>query len=89
MSFSDLLKEKGIDINNRDMVDLLQSFYQVGYMQGVHDKNPNYEYSLKYKEVVERVLSLFKRTLNPIGLENLGKALDAMDEYDKEHLSLF
>jgi len=45
--------------------------------------------TLKYKEVVERVLSLFRRTLNPIGLENLGKALDAMDKYDKEHLSLF
>lgn len=89
MSFSDLLKEKGIDTNNRDMINLLQSFYQVGYMQGVHDKNPNYEYSLKYKEIVERVLGLFQRTLNPIGLENLGKALDVMDEYDKEHLSLF
>lgn len=89
MSFSDFLKEKGIDTNNREMVDLLQNFYQEGYIQGVHDKNPNYEYSLKYKEVVERVLRLFHRTLNPIGLENLEKALDIMDEYDKNHLSLF
>ena len=89
MSFSDLLKEKGIDTNNRKMVDLLQNFYQEGYLQGVHDKNPNYEYSLKYKEVVERVLRLFHRTLNPIGLENLEKALDVMDEYDKNHPSLF
>ena len=89
MIFSDFLKEKCIDINNREMVDLLQNFYQEGYIQGVHDKNPNYEYFLKYKEVVERILSLFSRTLNPIGLENLGKALDAMDEYDKEHPSLF
>lgn len=89
MSFSDFLKEKGVDTNDKELVNLLQSFYQEGYMQGVHDKNPNYEYSLKYKEVVERVLGLFKRTLNPIGLENLGKALDVMDEYDKEHLSLF
>lgn len=89
MSFSDLLKEKCIDKNNQEMVNLLQKFYQEGYIQGVHDKNPNYEYSLKYKDVVERVVSLFRRTLNPIGLENLGKALDVMDEYDKEHLSLF
>lgn len=89
MCFSELLKEKGIDTNNRELVELLQNFYQKGYIQGMHDKNPNYEYSLKYREVVERVLSLFRRTLNPIGLENLGKALDAMDEYDKEHPSLF
>lgn len=89
MSFSDFLKEKCIDTNNQEMVDLLQNFYQEGYIQGVHDKNPNYEYSLKYKEVVERVLRLFHRTLNPIGLENLGKALDVMDEYDKNHPSLF
>lgn len=89
MNFGDLLKEKCIDTNNREMVELLQNFYQEGYMQGVHDKNPNYEYSLKYREVVERVLSLFRRTLNPIGLENLGKALDVMDEYDKNHPSLF
>lgn len=89
MSFSDFLKEKCIDTNNQEMVDLLQNFYQEGYIQGVHDKNPNYEYSLKYKEVVERVLRLFNRTLNPIGLENLEKALDVMDEYDENHLSLF
>ena len=89
MCFGDFLKEKGIDTNNREIVELLQIFYQEGYMQGVHDKSPNYEYSLKYKKVVERVLSLFRRTLNPIGLDNLEKALDVMDEYDKEHPSLF
>lgn len=89
MIFSKLLEEKGIDTNDREKVELLQNFYQEGYMQGIHDKNPNYEYSLKYRAVVERVLSLFRRTLNPIGLDNLGKALDAMDEYDREHPSLF
>jgi len=89
MSFSDLLKEKGIDTNNREMVDLLQNFYQEGYLQGIHDKNPNYEYFMEYKKVVERILALFRRTVNPIGLENLGKALDAMDDYDKDHPSLF
>ena len=89
MSFSDFLKEKCIDTNNQEMVDLLQNFYQEGYLQGIHDKNPNYEYSLKYKDVVERVLGLFRRTLNLIALENLEKSLDAMDEYDKDHLSLF
>ena len=76
MSFSDFLKEKDIDTNNREIVELLQIFYQEGYMQGVHDKSPNYEYSLKYKKVVERVLSLFSRTLNPIGLDNLEKDLE-------------
>lgn len=89
MTFSELLEEKDIDTNDREKVELLQNFYQGGYMQGMHDKNPNYEYSLKYRTVVERVLSLFRRTLNPIGLDNLGKALDAMDEYDREHPSLF
>lgn len=89
MSVSDLLKENSISTDDKELVILLQHFYQEGYMQGVHDKNSNYEYSLKYKEVVERVLGLFRRTINPIGLANLEKALDVMDKYDKEHPSLF
>lgn len=89
MSFLDLLKENGIDLTDIEKVALLQKFYQEGYMQGCHDKNPNYEYSLKYKDVVSRVLELFKMTVNPIGLSALEGCLDVVDEYRKEHPSLF
>ena len=58
-------------------------------MQGCHDKNPNYEYSLKYKDVVSKVLELFDMTVNPIGLSVLEDCLDIVDKYKKEHLSLF
>ena len=85
MSFSDLLKENGIDLTDIEKVALLQKFYQVGYLQGCHDKNPNYEYSLKYKEVVERVLELFNMTGNPISLGALEGCLDNLDQYKKEH----
>ena len=85
MSFSDLLKEKGIDVTDIEKVSLLQNFYQEGYLQGCNDKNPNYEYSLKYKEVVERVLELFNMTGNPIGLSALEDCLDNLDQYKKEH----
>lgn len=85
MSFSDLLKEKGIDVTDIEKVSLLQNFYQEGYLQGCNDKNPNYEYSLKYKEVVERVLELFNMAGNPIGLSALEDCLDNLDQYKKEH----
>ena len=85
MSFSDLLKEKGIDPTDIEKVSLLQNFYQEGYLQGGHDKNPNYEYSLKYKEVVERVLELFNMTGNPISLGALEGCLNNLDQYKKEH----
>ena len=85
MSFSELLAAEKIDLNDKEKVELLQKFYQEGYCQGVKDKNPNYEYSLKYSKIVKRVLMLFRLTTNPIELENLEKSLDAMDEYRKEH----
>ena len=85
MSFSDLLKEKGIDVTDIEKVSLLQNFYQEGYLQGCHDNNPNYEYSLKYKEVVERVLELFNMTGNPISLGALEMCLNNLDQYKKEH----
>lgn len=88
MSFAELLKEKNIDINDKEKVALLQKFYSEGYLQGVHDKNPDYEYSLKYRQVVTRVLELFNKTINPIGLEQLEKCLDEMDKYRKEHLMM-
>ena len=89
MSFPELLVAEHIDLNDKGKVSLLQNFYQEGYMQGCHDKNPNYEYSLKYKDVVARVLELLDMTVNPIGLSALENCLDVVDEYRKEHPSLF
>ena len=85
MSFSDLLKEKGVDLTDKEKVKFLQDFYQEGYLQGTLDKNPNYEYSLRYKEVVERVLELFNMTCNPISLGALEGCLNNLDRYKKEH----
>lgn len=85
MSFSELLAAENIDLNDKEKVALLQNFYQGGYLQGTHDKNPNYEYSLKYKEVVERVLELFDMTGNPISLGALEDCLDNLNQYKKEH----
>ena len=89
MSLMELLAAENIDLNDKEKVALLQKFYQGGYMQGCHDKNPNYEYSLKYKDVVGRVLELFDMTVNPIGLSTLENCLDVVDKYKKEHPSLF
>lgn len=85
MSLSELLAAENVNMNDKEKIALLQKFYQEGYCQGVKDKNPNYEYSLKYSKIVKRVLMLFRLTKNPIELENLEKSLDAMDEYRKEH----
>lgn len=85
MSFSELLAAENIDLNDKEKVALLQNFYQGGYLQGCNDKNPNYEYSLKYKEIVERVLELFNMTGNPISLGALEDCLDNLDQYKKEH----
>lgn len=89
MSLMELLAAENIDLNDKEKVALLQKFYQEGYMQGCHDKNPNYEYTLKYKDVVGRVLELFDMTVNPIGLSTLEDCLDVVDKYKKEHPSLF
>jgi hypothetical protein len=85
MSLSELLAAEKIDLNDKEKIALLQKFYQEGYCQGVKDKYPNYEYSLKYSKIVKRILMLFRLTTNPIELEDLEKSLDAMDEYRKEH----
>lgn len=86
MSFMELLEKENVDLNDKEKVVFLQKFYQEGYMQGVNDKNPNYEYSLKYKSVVERLVKLFNKTINPIGLEQLEKGFDVMDKFYKENL---
>ena len=89
MSILELLVAEHIDLNDKEEVSRLQKFYQEGYLQGCYDENPNYEYSLKYKDVVGRVLKLLDMTVNPIGLSTLENCLDIVDEYKKENLSLF
>lgn len=86
MSFVESLKEEGIDVNDKEKVALLQKFYQHGYFQGTMDKNPNYDYSIKYHSVTERVLKLFELSVNPVGLEQLELCLDNMDKFRKENM---
>lgn len=85
MTFSDLIKQEHISPTYRDIA-VLQKFYQEGYLQGVHDVNPNYEYAIKYQNVVERINALFADTTSPMGLEKLEKCLDAMDNFKKKNL---
>lgn len=87
MTFSDVVKREHINPEYRD-IKVMQMFYQEGYMQGATDKNPNYEYAIKYKEIVERLLRLFEKTVNPLGLEQLEMSLDAMDKFRKENLMM-
>lgn len=88
ISFKEVLEAEGIDTSDNEKVKLLQTFYQEGYMKGANDKNPNYEYSVKYREIVTRLLTLFNKTINPIGLEQLEKCLDEMDKYQKENMMM-
>lgn len=85
MSISDLLKEKGIDTSNLELVNLLQSFYQEGYLQGANDGSPNYKYHTKYYDIVARLLDLFKLTQNSNSLEQLKLCLDNIDKFRKEN----
>ena len=85
MTFLDLLVEQKIDRND-ERVPLLQKFYVEGFLQGTQESNPNYDYSIKYKVIVERILKLFNDTVNPFGLEMLEKCLDNMDNFRKENL---
>lgn len=87
MTFSEVVKREHINPEYRD-IKVMQMFYQEGYMQGVTDKNPNYEYAMKYKEIVERLLRLFEKTVNSLGLEQLEMSLDAMDKFRKENLMM-
>ena len=87
MTFSEVVKSKHINPEYRD-INVLQMFYQEGYIQGASDKNPNYEYAIKYKEIVERLLRLFEKTVNPVGLEQLEMSLDEMDKFRKKNLMM-
>ena len=85
MSLTELVEQEGIDLNDVKLISLLQKFYSEGYFQGINDKNPNYEYSLKYRQLVERVLNLFELTLNPNMLLKLEKCLDNLDNFRKDN----
>lgn len=87
MTFSNLIEQEHISSKNADIV-LLQKFYQQGYLQGVNDANPDYDYAIKYQNVVKRLNELFADTTSPMGLEKLEKCLDAMDRFKKKHLML-
>ena len=85
MTFSNLIEQEHISSKNADVV-LLQKFYQQGYMQGVNYANSDYDYAMKYQNVVKRLNMLFADTTSPMGLERLEKCLDAMDKFKKKHL---
>lgn len=85
MILSELLAVEKIDLRDKEKVALLQKFYQEGYWQGIHDKAPDYDYAIKYRKVVERVLELFNKTYNPINLKALERCLDELDKYRKEY----
>lgn len=83
MTFSELCKQKKIHPSQN--IKELQEFYQEGYLQGIKDKNPNYDYSINYQKTVDRLLKLFEYTFNPVGLEKLNLCLDNMDQFKKEN----
>ena len=85
MTFSDSIEQEHI-CTTSPAIDVLQKFYQEGYLQGIKDKNPNYDYAIKYQNVVKRLIELFADTTSPMGLEKLEKCLDAMDKFKKKHL---
>lgn len=85
MTFSDLIEQEHISPTNAAVI-MLQKFYQQGYLQGVNDANPNYDYAMKYQNVVKRLNALFEDTTSPMGLERLEKCLDAMDKFKKKNL---
>lgn len=87
MTFSEVAEREHISLEYRD-IKVLNTFYQEGYLQGSSDRNPNYEYAMKYKRIVERIVELFGKTVNPIGLEQLEMSLNEMDKFRKEHLMM-
>lgn len=86
MSFSELLAAEKIDINDKEKVELLQKFYQEGFTQGMISSHPEYDYSIKYRQVVARLLTMFNDTINPRRLNRLELYLNKLDEFKKENL---
>lgn len=88
MSLMELLEQEKIDLNDKEKVELLQKFYQEGFTQGMVSSHPEYDFSIKYRQVVARLLDLFKDTINPRCLRRLELSLDKLDEFKKENLIL-
>ena len=86
MTFAETLKENNVDLNNKELVNLLQNFYQNGYLQGTNDGSPNYKYHAKYYEIVARLLDLFKLTQDPISLDKLELCLNNLDNFRNDNL---
>lgn len=88
MSLMELLKQEGIDSNDKEKVELLQKFYQEGFTQGMISSHPEYDYSIKYRQVVTRLLELFRDTINERCLKRLELSLDKLDEFKRENMIL-
>lgn len=86
MSLMELLKQEGIDPNDKEKVELLQKFYLEGFTQGMISSHPEYDYSIKYRQVVTRLLELFKDTINERCLNRLEIYLNKLDEFKNENI---
>ena len=88
MSLMELLEQEKIDLNDKEKVELLQKFYQEGFTQGMVSSHPEYDYSIKYRQVVTRLLDLFRDTINERCLKRLELSLDKLDEFKRENMIL-
>ena len=88
MSLMELLEQEKIDPNDKEKVELLQKFYQEGFTQGMISSHPEYDYSIKYRQVVARLLDLFRDTINERCLNRLELSLDKLDEFKRENMIL-
>lgn len=88
MSLMELLEQEKIDPNDKEKVELLQKFYQEGFTQGMISSHPEYDFSIKYRQVVARLLDLFRDTINERCLNRLELSLDKLDEFKRENMIL-
>ena len=88
MSLMELLEQEKIDANDKEKVELLQKFYHEGFTQGMISSHPEYDYSIKYRQVVTRLLDLFRDTINERCLKRLELSLDKLDEFKRENMIL-
>ena len=84
MDFSEKLKEKNIDLNDKEKVRLLQEFYQTGFDAGMHATHKNIEYNEILADVMPQLIEFFRMTSNPIQLQQLSDILKHLKEYKAE-----
>lgn len=84
MNFSEKLKEKNIDLNDKERVKLLQEFYQTGYGEGMHATHTNIEYNEMFAQVVPQLIELFGMTSSPISLQQLSDMLKHLKDFRAE-----